>query len=112
MFLWFVTRLPAQLWQKWSSLLLLVSLFLLMVVLVPHIGRVVNGSRRWINLGFITLQVSEVAKFCAILYMASYLERFQNQVRTQFVGFLKPMIVLALISGLLLMEPDFGAADV
>lgn len=110
--MFFSTRIPVSYWQKMSSVLFVLALFLLVIVLIPGIGRVVNGSRRWLNFGVITLQVSEVMKFCAILYLASYLERFQNQVRTEFIGFLKPMILLGVVCILLLLEPDFGAAMV
>ena len=99
-------------WQRFSVPLLIVGFFLLIVVLIPGIGRVVNGSRRWINLGIMTVQVSEVVKLCAIIYLASYLHRFQNQVQTQLIGFIKPMAVLAIVAALLLKEPDFGAVSV
>ena len=110
--MFFCTRVPMSYWQKISSVLFLIALFLLVIVLIPGVGRVVNGSRRWLNFGVITLQVSEIMKFCAILYLASYLERFQNQVRTEFIGFLKPMVLLGVICILLLLEPDFGAATI
>ncbi len=109
---WIIMRIPVEAWKKASPILLLLGILSLLAVLVPGIGRVVNGSRRWINLGFVSLQVSEAVKFAAILYLASYLERFQEQVQTQFIGFLKPMILLALMSVLLLMQPDFGAVTV
>lgn len=107
-----VTRVPMKIWQKFSIPLLAVSVLLLIAVLVPGIGRVVNGSRRWINLGIISLQVSEVVKLFAIIYLASFLNRFQNQVQTELMGFIKPMIILVIIAALLLKEPDFGAATV
>ncbi len=109
---WLVTRIPIKMWQKYSSYLLLGSLLLLVMVLVPGIGHVVNGSRRWISLGFVSLQVSEVAKLCAIIYMASYLERFHTQVQTEIMGFIKPMLVLGVFAILLLMEPNFGTLTV
>lgn len=111
-FAWIVTKIPIQLWKKCSGYLLLLGFLLLLAVLVPGIGKVVNGSRRWINFGFIFLQVSEAVKFAAILYLASYLQRYQNQVRYELKGFIKPMVLLALIAVLLLMEPDFGAVAV
>lgn len=106
---WTVTRLPLQFWQKISSYAILVALGLLLVVLVPHIGRSVNGSRRWLNFGIIAVQVSELAKLCMVLYMASYLQRFQNQVCSQWQGFIKPLVLLSVMAILLLLEPDFGA---
>jgi cell division protein FtsW len=84
----------------------------LVVVLIPGIGHIVNGSRRWLSFGFIALQVSEFAKLGAIVYLASYLDRRENEVQIAFKGFLKPLIILGLFSILLLLEPDFGATVV
>ena len=81
LFAWIATKVPIKIWKKMAGYLLLLSLFLLVVVLVPGIGKMVNGSRRWINFGVISLQVSEAVKLCAILYLASYLERYQAQVQ-------------------------------
>jgi cell division protein FtsW len=109
---WLMTRVPLRVLKKYSSYLFLVALFLLVIVLIPGIGKVVNGSRRWINLGIFSLQVSELLKLAAIIYLASYLQRFQDEVRRELKGFLKPMILVFLMSGLLLLQPDFGAAVV
>lgn len=109
---WIVTRIEIKYWQQWSIPLIIFSLLLLFVVLVPGIGRVVNGSRRWLHLGVLTLQVSEVVKLCAVVYLASYLQRFQKQVQEEFIGFMKPLMILGIIVLLLLMEPDFGTATV
>ncbi len=109
---WVTTRIPLHVWKRFSGILFLLSLALLLAVLIPGIGKVVNGSRRWINLGFISLQVSEVLKLCAVLYLASYLQRYQEEVRQELKGFLKPMILTLIMSGLLLLEPDFGATVV
>ena len=98
--------------QQWSPILLLIGFLLLLLVLVPGLGRVVNGSRRWLHLGFITLQASEFMKLFFILYLASYLERFQEQVKTQWMGFIKPCLVLFFMIVLLLGEPDFGTSVV
>lgn len=107
-----VSFVPSKVWERSSILIMLGSLGLLLLVLIPHIGHVVNGSRRWISLGFISLQASEVAKLGMVIYMASYLHRYQDQVQTEFMGFLKPMIILGILGVLLLGEPDFGAATV
>jgi cell division protein FtsW len=97
---------------RYSKLLLLFVIFLLLLVLVPGIGRHVNGSVRWIALGPIGIQVSELAKFTFIIYLAGYLYRKNAEVRTEISGFMKPMIIVAVIGVLLLLEPDFGAAVV
>lgn len=104
--------IPTTFWQRISIPLMITGLLLLILVLIPGIGHVVNGSRRWIYLGFLSLQVSEVVKLFALIYLASYLQRYLQQVRHDFIGFLKPMVVLGLISFLLLCEPDFGAMAV
>ncbi len=109
---WGVTRIPLKLWQQYSGHLMLLSLLLLVAVLVPGISHVVNGSRRWISFGIVALQVSEVVKFSFIIYLSSYLFRYQNQVQTELKGFLKPLVLLGVVGILLLMEPDFGSTAV
>jgi cell division protein FtsW len=93
-------------------LLLLVGILLLGLVLL--VGREVNGSRRWLSIPGIplNLQASEVAKFCLIIYVAGYLERFLPQVRRQWGAFLRPLVVMTLIAFLLILEPDYGAVVV
>ncbi|WP_304985928.1 putative lipid II flippase FtsW [Coxiella-like endosymbiont] len=106
------SRVPIKICQKYSGYLFLLSFLLLIIVLLPGIGRMVNGSRRWIQLGCFSLQVSEIVKLAAILYLASYLQRYHNEVREELKGFLKPMVLVMFLSSLLLLEPDFGAAVV
>ena len=102
-------RIPIDVWQRLSPLCLLVALGLLMLVLIPGIGRNVNGSQRWLPLGPITLQPSEIAKFALVLYTAGFLVRHENTVRRSWQGIAKPVFVLCLVALLLLLEPDFGA---
>ena len=103
---------PMSEWQKHSGKLLLLSVVLLILVLIPGIGREVNGARRWIGVSLFNIQPSEVAKVAAVLFMASYLVRRQKQVRDSWMGFFAPFFILVPIAGLLLMEPDFGATVV
>lgn len=103
---------PTDNYQKIYKLWLLVAFLLLIAVLIPHVGREVNGSRRWIPLVIINIQVSELVKLCAIMYFSCYLVRFGAYAREQFAGVLKPLIILAAMAVLLLKEPDFGAAVV
>lgn len=103
---------PMNFWQKISLPLLFASLFLLILLLVPGVSRVVNGSVRWIFIGPMSFQISEYAKLAFIIYISSYLVRHEEEVRNRISGFLKPLALLGLISLLLLMEPDFGAAVV
>ncbi len=107
-----VFMIPMRLWQQTGHWWLLVGFVFLVLVLIPGIGREVNGSSRWIRLGPVNIQASELAKFCMIMYMGGYLVRRLDEVRTQLSGFLKPMAVLSLFICLLLLEPDFGAVVV
>ncbi len=104
--------LPTGFWQKSGWVLLICALVLLTLVLIPGIGREVNGSMRWIPLGPINIQASEPAKLFVVIYLASYLARRLREVRSQWSGFLKPMSVLALMIVLMLLEPDLGAVVV
>ena len=103
---------PMSLWRSLGPLLLLTGIALLVLVLVPGVGHEVNGSTRWVRVGIMNLQVSEPARLCLLLYLAGYLVRRNKSLREEFVGFLRPMLVLTLACVLLLMEPDFGAAIV
>jgi len=108
----FVFRFPVSVWEENSNILLIVGLLLLVLVLVPGVGRQVNGSMRWLGIGPVGGQVSEFAKIAVIIYMGSYLVRRAKEVQTQIRGFLKPLLLLGLVSILLLREPDFGATTV
>jgi cell division protein FtsW len=96
-------------WEHYSWLLLIMALVLLTLVIIPGVGRSVNGSMRWIGAGPLGFQVSEFAKLAVIVYMSAYLWRHNLEVKTKLSGFLKPMGILGVISLLLLREPDFGA---
>jgi cell division protein FtsW len=99
-------------WEKSGMALLGFSLFLLLLVLVPGIGKSVNGSTRWLPLGVFNLQVSEVVKLFLIVYVAGYLVRHGEEVRKSIWGFIKPMVMVGIAGLLLLLEPDFGATVV
>jgi len=101
-----------DLWERWSFVLLLIAFALLILVLVPGIGHAANGARRWIRLGFFNFQVSELARLFVIVHLCSYAVRHREALRTSLTGVLKPLGLLALVGGLLLAEPDFGAATV
>ncbi|SDH53874.1 cell division protein FtsW [Pseudomonas flavescens] len=104
--------IPLATWQRHSWLLLLIAIALLVMVLVPGIGREVNGARRWIGFGAFNIQPSEIAKVFVVLYLAGYLVRRQEEVRESWAGFFKPFVVLLPMAFLLLLEPDFGATVV
>lgn len=107
-----VIRIPMQVWERLSTLLLVVGFLLLILVLIPGIGYEVNGSMRWIHSWPFPVQASEPAKFCIIVYLAGYLVRHGADVREKFIGFINPIIILTVISALLLLEPDYGACVV
>jgi cell division protein FtsW len=107
-----VLRIRIDVWRKSGPVLLILALLLLVMVLVPGLGKSVNGSMRWLPLGFFQLQVSELAKLFILVYLADYLLRRGDEVRSSTGGFLKPMAILGLASMLLLFEPDLGAAVV
>lgn len=102
-------QIPTKAWQKMAPTLFLIGLALLILVLIPHIGREVNGSRRWIPLIFITLQPSELMKLFAAMYVADYTVRKAAFLHSFTKGFLPMLAVMLLVAGLLLREPDFGA---
>ncbi len=108
----FVTRIPSLFWQRISGYLILFSFILLILVLVPGVGKEVNGSMRWIIIGPLSLQVSEMVKLSVIIYISGYIVRRQHEVQTRIRGFLKPLLLLSGIALLLLQEPDFGAITV
>jgi len=99
-------------WEKSSMALVILALFLLVLVLVPGFGKTVNGSTRWLPLGIINLQVSELVKLFVVVYVSGYLVRHGDAVRNSLSGFLKPMMTVGFVGLLLLMEPDFGATVV
>jgi len=102
-------QVPMKVWQQASPYLFLAGLLLLVIVLIPGIGREVNGSRRWIPLGFANLQPSELMKFLAVLYAADYTTRKAAFMHDFKKGFLPMATVMMLVGALLLREPDFGA---
>jgi cell division protein FtsW len=104
--------IPMQVWRSLSPLVLFVGFLLLIVVLIPGIGYEVNGSTRWVRIGIMNLQVSEPARLCFLMALAGYLVRRNKSLREEFLGFLRPMVVLSIACILLLAEPDFGAAVV
>jgi cell division protein FtsW len=100
---------PARFWQQAAPWLFLGAVALLVVVLIPGLGREVNGARRWIALPFFTLQPSELAKLGVVLYAADYTVRKHAVLKSFRRGLLPMLAVMLLVSWLLLREPDFGA---
>ena len=107
-----VVLLPTDLWHRWSWVLLALGLGALVLVLVPAFGHSVNGSRRWLLMGPITVQASEPARLALLLYLASYAVRRSNELAASLNGLVKPLFVVGAAAVLLLAEPDFGATVV
>lgn len=103
-------QLPLSDWEKYGPYLIIISLVFLSLVLV--IGKEINGSKRWIDLGLFTVQVSETVKLFIIVYLAGYLVRRGELVQSSIGGFLRPLSLILVASMLLLLEPDFGAVVV
>jgi cell division protein FtsW len=111
-FAWLMTRVPTELWDKYGLALLLLGLLLLILVLIPGLGARVNGARRWLRIGVLNFQVSELAKVLVLMWLCSYCVRKRAELETTLPGLLKPFGLLAVTAVLLLIEPDFGAATV
>jgi len=107
--LMFAVHVEMRSWYRLSPLLLFTAIMLLILVLIPGVGTVVNGSARWLDLGFYRLQPSELSKLFLVLYMAAYLERRRDEVQESWSGFIKPIAILSAAIVLLHFEPDHGA---
>lgn len=104
--------IPTELWQRLSFVLLLLALIALGLVLVPGIGLSEKGATRWVSVAGFTVQMSDPARLALILYVAGYIVRRKDDLQQRFLGLARPMLVLSMAAGLLLAEPDFGAATV
>jgi len=104
--------IPVAFLERISRPLMWVSALVLLLVFIPGIGHSVNGSARWITLGFANFQVVEVVKVMVIVYMAGYLVRKADMVRIRFFDTLKPLLLAAMLTGILLLQPDMGSAAV
>ncbi len=104
--------IPTSFWKQYGWLLFFVACALLIIVLIPGVGKKVNGSQRWLQFGPITIQISEIVKFCGVIFFASYLSNSQYFLQTQWKELFKPLLMLVLLMWLLLLEPDFGGSVV
>ena len=105
-----VLHVPTRVWNSISPHLLAAGCVLLVLVLL--VGKEINGSTRWINLGLVNIQPSELMKLFVVVFLAGYMLRRGEEVRTTVKGFLKPMLILGVVGVLLLLEPDFGSGVV
>ena len=102
-------KIPMNTWERYAPWLFVVSILLLVLVLVPHVGTVVNGARRWLSLGVMNFQPSELAKLAVVIYASDYMVR-KMEVKERFFRAVLPMgIAVAVVGALLLAEPDMGA---
>ena len=107
-----VVRIPMSVWQKMAPYLFVITLILLVLVLVPGIGKGVNGARRWLSFKFMNVQPSELMKLFVVLYAADYTVRKQQYMHKLTKGFLPMTVAIAFVGLLLLLEPDLGAFGV
>jgi len=104
--------LPLKVLEETGQWLFLLGLALLVAVLIPGLGVEVNGSTRWLSLGGVRIQVSELVKLISVVYMAGYITRHVQNVRTSVYGMARPLLLLAFACVLLLLEPDFGTTAI
>lgn len=108
--MFFAMSMDMERLKKFSRPMILLSICLLVMVLVPHIGRETSGARRWFRMGQVNFQPSEFAKVAIILYIADFISRKEKIIKSFIYGYLPAMMVLGLVVGLVLLEPDLGTA--
>lgn len=106
----FLTKLDYHLLRKWAYPGVVLSIILLLLIFIPHLGIRAGGARRWLNLVFFSFQVTELAKICIVLFLAHFLSRKVNVLKSFSRGVLAPLLVTFFIIGLIALEPDFGTA--
>ncbi|RMG36238.1 MAG: putative lipid II flippase FtsW [Gammaproteobacteria bacterium] len=106
---WFT---PMARWERWSTWLYFLGLVLLSLVFVPGLGREANGALRWVGVGPLSLQTSEFMKLFVVLYMAGYVVRHRFAVAFEMKGFVRPLVLLLVACGLIMLQPDFGTTAV
>ncbi len=107
-----MVKIPLSYWNVLGGWLFVLGIVLLLCVLIPGVGREVNGSSRWFPIGAFSLQPSELMKVCVVMCLAGYMVRQGEHVRRNFSGFIRPVIALIFIAALLLAEPDYGSCVV
>ncbi len=108
----FMSVIRVEVWQRYSSMLLLAGLVLLIAVLIPSIGAEINGSRRWISVAGKYFQPSELSEFALLIFTANYLTRNQHRIHDFVTGILPIGMIYLIFSALLILEPDFGSVVV
>jgi cell division protein FtsW len=106
------SRLDYMVWERWSVPILGLSLILLLAVLIPALGVTAKGARRWFRAGPLSVQPAELAKFAVVFYLASYLNRKEDRIEDFRSGMLPPLVLIGVIAGLILIQPDLGTVVV
>jgi cell division protein FtsW len=106
------SRIDYLTWRRLALPILGFSALLLVVVLIPSIGVSAKGARRWLRFGQVSFQPAEMAKLAAVLYLAAYLAKKEARVAQLMTGFIPPLVIVGLLSGFILVEPDLGTAVV
>ncbi|MFD0965629.1 putative lipid II flippase FtsW [Seminibacterium arietis] len=109
---YFFLNVPISVWEKYYGWFFWAAFILLILVLLPGIGREINGARRWIPLQIFNFQPAEFAKLALTCFLASYFTRRYNEVRSKKLSAFKPMIVMGIFGGLLILQPDLGSTVV
>jgi cell division protein FtsW len=102
------SRIDYHIWQKFAPMLVLIGIAMLIAVLIPGIGFKVGGARRWINFGSFLFQPAEFVKLAMILYLASWYDKRQHHAHDLYYGFLPILVIVGIVAGLIIMEPDIG----
>jgi len=104
----FVALIDYHFWQRTWWLWFALALVTLILCYIPHLGMRINGSRRWVGLGQLTFQPSELAKLTAIFFLAAWFSRYEKAGNNVIYGFLIPLAIISLLAGLILGEVDLG----
>lgn len=106
--MWTIMRIPYRMWIRYSAPLMVVTVALLILVIIPGVGREVNGATRWIGVGPLAFQPSELTKFTFIIFLARHLSDNQRHVKLFFRGVAPALLMLGVVAGLIMLEPDLG----
>jgi cell division protein FtsW len=110
--LYLASRVDYTVWRRMALPILIVSTALLIMVLIPGVGAVAKGARRWLRFGPVSIQPAEMIKVVVVLYLAAYLTRKEERVTEFLSGFLPPLVVVGVLAGLVLLQPDLGTVVV
>jgi cell division protein FtsW len=104
--------MPLRFWQVVHQPLVLIAIALAILVVIPGIGNLVNGARRWISLGAVSVQPAEIGKFALVVYLAGFLARHHRLLGDSFLNLTRPLLAVGALGGLFLLQPDFGSVVV